>query len=301
MEQGNPPSKKALILFVDPEEFMEGIRETTKALPDARDPAWQALWKEMRAGLILQFEPTLIPHPRNPLDATDISAGTGREDEGDEEAGIPGGGRTWRGRRGSTSRRSDGEEYWASKRRKRIQVRAAKFREEMERGGYDYREGEHIKRSAARPPSPATRATNDGRGRASPKTLYELPLDLPRGRTATHPYGTARPLYRPPHEHRAIGGLAAAEEKEVPPQTVVPGVEGTYEHDYSYTRATRTLYSQNKTNKEIRGEPLMNIADRGDRGSQAARISHFLETHGGSLMEKEAEGSDTDPGLQWFP
>jgi hypothetical protein len=108
MEQGNPPSNKALILFVDPEEFMEGIRETTQALPDARDPAWQALWKEMRASLIFQFEPTLTPHPRNLLDATDISAGTGREDEGDEEAGNPGGGITWRGRGGSTSRRSDG-------------------------------------------------------------------------------------------------------------------------------------------------------------------------------------------------
>jgi hypothetical protein len=127
----------------------------------------------------------------------------------------------------------------------------------MERGGYDYREEEeHIERSAARPPSPATMATNDGRGRASPKTLYEPPLDLPRGRPTTHPYGTARPLYRPPHEHRAIGGLAAAEKGDMPPQTVVVGVEDAYEYDYNYTRATRTLYGHNRTGKEIMGSRL---------------------------------------------
>jgi hypothetical protein len=171
----------------------------------------------------------------------------------------------------------------------------------MERGGYDYREEGHIERSASRPPSPTTMATNDGRGRASPRTLYEPPLDLPRRRATTHPYGTARPLYSPPHEHRANGGLAAVERGGVPPQTVVLGVEGTYEYDYNYTRATRTLYSHNRTDKEIKREPLMNIADRGEGGSKAARMAQFLETWGGSFKEIKVEGADASLGLQWSP
>jgi hypothetical protein len=95
--------------------------------------------------------------------------------------------------------------------------------------------------------------------------------------------------------------LAAAEEREVRPQTVALGVKGICEHDYSYTRATRAHYSQNRTNKEIGEEPLMNIVDRGDQRSRAAKIAHFLETYGGTLTEREVEGSDASPGLQWVP
>jgi hypothetical protein len=45
----------------------------------------------------------------------------------------------------------------------------------------------------------------------------------------------------------------------------------------------------------------MNIADRGDRGSKAARMALFLETYGGSFKEIEVEGAEASPGLQWSP
>jgi hypothetical protein len=155
--------------------------------------------------------------------------------------------------------------------------------------------------SASQPPHPAGIATGSGKGGVNPSEINGIPPNPPLGRPSTHPYGKTRPFYRPPHAYRATGGLTAAEEGEVLPQTVALGVEGTYEYDYSYTRATRAHYSQNRTKTGVRGEPLMNLADRGDRGSQAARISHFLERYGGSLREREVVGSDTSPGLQWFP
>jgi hypothetical protein len=109
MEQENTPSRRALLLFIDPAEFMEGIRENTKALPDASDPAWQALWKEMRSGLAPQFEPTMSPHSRNLLDVTDTPSGNKGEDGDDDESGKPSGGRTWTRLGGSTNRRCDGD------------------------------------------------------------------------------------------------------------------------------------------------------------------------------------------------
>jgi hypothetical protein len=50
VEQEDTSLKMALKLFIDPREFMVG-REAAKALPNARDPAWRATWKEMRSGL----------------------------------------------------------------------------------------------------------------------------------------------------------------------------------------------------------------------------------------------------------
>jgi hypothetical protein len=266
----SPPLDEMLILFIDPEGFMEGIEESTQALPDARDPAWQALWREMRSGLAPQFGPKLGIHSSNLPNETDISLGTWEEDGNHDDAGDTRGGRTWKGRGGSTIRRGDGEEYWSSNRRKRSLVRAARFREETEQGGYDCRKEGHRLRAAARPPSPSSVAPGDGRGRASLKILCEFPVDLTRVHTTTGPYGTAKPLYRPPHQFRATGGLAAAEEREVLPQKAASEGEGTYEHDHSYTHAARYLYRQYRSNKEISEETTNIITVRGDRGSQAA-------------------------------
>ena len=108
-------------------------------------------------------------------------------------------------------------------------------------------------------------------------------------------------MYKPPHERRAPGGWAVAEEEETQPRPLALGEEGTNEKDYTYTRTARAHFSRSRAEEERREEPLMNIADRGDRGSKAARIAKFLETYGGNFREREAEGSDTSPGLQWFP
>jgi hypothetical protein len=153
-------------------------------------------------------------------------------------------------------------------------LRAARWREARasRSSGHQWFEG-----SASRPPYPAGIAIDSGRGRVSPRDLCGLSPNPPQELPATHPYGTARPLYRPPHEYRAPGGLAAAEEGETQPRTLALGEGDTNEQDYTYTRATRALFSRRLTNEETGGGPLMDIIDRGDKGSLSERMSQFLE------------------------
>jgi hypothetical protein len=83
------------------------------------------------------------------------------------------------------------------------------------------------------------------------------------------------------------------------PRTLALREEGTNERDYTYTCATRALFSRCLTNEEKGGGPLVDIVDRGDKGSRSKRMSQFLEIYGGSLMMREVEWSNASPDLQW--
>jgi hypothetical protein len=296
MEQEDTPSRRALILFIDPEEFMEGIREATRALPDARDPAWQALWKEMRSGLAPHFKPIVSPHSRGLLDATDTSSGTRREDGGDDEVGDIHGGGTYAGIAGSAIPGNGGKGDGETGKIKRLRLRNKLYRKQR---NYFRRTGGLREGSSPRPPFTTGIAADDGRERARPEEFRRLPRNPPHGLPVTRSYATARTLYKPPHERRTLGGWAAAEEGEIQPWSHALGGRGTNEQDYTHTRATRAYFSQSLTNVETREGPVMDIVGRGDKGSQSARMSQFLETYGGSLTRREVEWSNASPDLQW--
>jgi hypothetical protein len=236
---------------------------------------------------------------RDLLDATDTFSGTKGEGEGADETGNPHGGGSGTGIEGSATRRSDGDGRRATRRRKKSLPQAARDREEMERRNSVRRIEERSEGSAARPPYPASIATDDGGGRAGRKGFYGPHLNPSHGHPSINPYGTTRPLYRPPHEFRAPGGVAAAGEGEIQAKTLASGRWGTDERSYSYTRAARAHFSQRLTSEEAGEEPLWGILGREDNGSKAVKIARFLETYGGSLRMREVEWSDASPDQQW--
>jgi hypothetical protein len=108
VEREDASLKIALILFIDPREFMVG-REAAQALPDAGDPAWRVTWEEMRSGLAPHFMPILSFNSRELFDATDIFSGSKRKEGGAVEARDNRGDRAFREIERSDGPRGEGE------------------------------------------------------------------------------------------------------------------------------------------------------------------------------------------------